>query len=183
MSSGSRMAYCFGIFAALLWVACTKSHDLAGPGLGDGDASIDEGEAGRGGRAGSNTAGRGGSSARGGTGGSGGRAAAGSGGSAPMCGNCPAPGFIAGLATATSCCTSSGACGLTAPTLGVTACQQLDSPGEPDEDCPGAVILGILPLEGCCTPDGVCGAIDDLLGLGCTIVPATNGAAPPRCTP
>ena len=199
MSSGSRLACCFGILAALLLCAsasaCTKSHDLRGPGLGgdeeDRDAAVQEEAgsggsvaAGRSGAAGrSSVAGRGGSGGTGtaGRGGAGGRGGTAGGGSTPMCGSCPAPGFIAGLATATSCCTAAGLCGLTAPTLGVTTCQQLDAPGEPDDSCPGAVILGFLPLDGCCTPDGVCGANDDILGLGCAVVGGMG--TPQRCTP
>jgi hypothetical protein len=146
------------------------------------------------GRAGSSSAGRGGSTAgragsssagRGGRGGNGGRAGATAGtgvagSNAVGCNACADPGLLAGLISATSCCTTSNACGLTAPTVGIADCLPLNAPGAENAACPAVSIAGLLDLAGCCAADGTCGALDTLVGLGCAKV-STGEVV--KCTP
>jgi hypothetical protein len=195
---GRTIGLTFGAVSALLLVGCSKSHDLPGTGLLDLDAAVDDispdastaGRGGTSGRAGSSAAGRGGTSGRAGSssagrGGSSGRTggAAGTGAagrSSTSCNACADPGLLAGLIQATSCCTTSDACGLTAPTVGIADCLPLDAPGAENAACPAVSIAGLLDLAGCCTADGTCGALDTLVGLGCAKV--STGAVV-NCSP
>jgi hypothetical protein len=170
----------------LAWIAvvlagCTASHDVFEGGFSP-DASVDDrddadrggtgGKGGSGGRAGA-SAGRGGSGGSGGRAGSTAMAGRGAAGSSSMgCSNCPDPGLLAGFIQAASCCTTSNACGLTVPALGVQDCLPLNAPGTADANCPPVAIAQVITLEGCCSPDGICGAQDTFLGLGCAQVAA-----------